>query len=49
MVSPSTEAALELHIGKTLAKNGHAQGDPADFDREFVVDGKFYLISWDAC
>ena len=40
MVSLTNEAALETHIEKALAKDGYRIGNPADFDREFAVDGK---------
>ena len=44
MVSQTNEAALESHIEIALAKDGYRVGDPADFDREFAVDGKLF---WD--
>ena len=44
MVSQTNEAALESHIENALAKDGYRVGDPADFDREFAVDGKLF---WD--
>lgn len=36
------EAALETHIENALAKDGYYIGTPADFDREFAVDGKLF-------
>lgn len=42
MVSQTNEAALESHIENALAKDGYAQGNPADFDREFAIDGKLF-------
>ncbi|ALY60535.1 TPA: type I restriction endonuclease subunit R [Pseudomonas aeruginosa] len=42
MVSQTNEAALETHIETTLAKDGYRIGSPADFDREFAVDGKLF-------
>jgi type I restriction enzyme, R subunit len=42
MVSQTNEAALESHIEIALAKDGYRVGDPADFDREFAVDGKVF-------
>ena len=42
MVSQTNEAALESHIENALAKDGYRVGDPADFDREFAVDGKLF-------
>nr|HRK38720.1 type I restriction endonuclease [Burkholderiaceae bacterium] len=42
MVSQTNEAALESHIEAALAKDGYRVGDPADFDREFAVDGKLF-------
>ena len=40
MVSQTNEAALETHIENALAKDGYCIGNPADFDREFALDGK---------
>jgi len=40
MVSQTNEAALETHIENALAKDGYFIGNPADFDREFAIDGK---------
>lgn len=42
MVSQTNEAALETHIENALAKDGYCIGNPADFDREFAIDGKFF-------
>ena len=42
MVSQTNEAALESHIENALAKDGYRVGDPANFDREFAVDGKLF-------
>lgn len=42
MVSQTNEAALETHIEKALAKDGYCIGNPADFDREFAIDGKLF-------
>ena len=42
MVSQTNEAALETHIENALAKDGYSIGNPADFDREFAIDGKFF-------
>lgn len=42
MVSQTNEAALETHIENTLAKDGYCIGNPADFDREFALDGKLF-------
>ncbi len=42
MVSKTNEAALETHIESALTKDGYCVGDPADFDREFAVDGKLF-------
>ncbi|WP_165668517.1 type I restriction endonuclease subunit R [Metapseudomonas otitidis] len=42
MVSQTNEAALETHIELTLAKDGYRVGSPADFDREFAIDGKLF-------
>ncbi|AXW69677.1 DEAD/DEAH box helicase [Ralstonia solanacearum] len=42
MVSKTNEAALETHIENALAKDGYCVGNPADFDREFAVDGKLF-------
>ena len=42
MVSQTNEAALESRIENALAKDGYRVGDPADFDREFAVDGKLF-------
>ncbi|WP_370682220.1 type I restriction endonuclease subunit R [Comamonas sp. GB3 AK4-5] len=42
MVSQTNEAALETHIENALAKDGYCIGNPADFDREFVIDGKLF-------
>lgn len=43
MVSQTNEAALETHIENALAKDGYCIGNPADFDREFAIDGKLFL------
>ena len=40
MVSQTNESALETHIENALAKDGYCIGGPADFDREFAIDGK---------
>lgn len=42
MVSQTNEVALETHIENALAKDGYYIGTPADFDREFAVDGKLF-------
>lgn len=42
MVSQTNEAALETHIENALAKDGYCIGNPADFDREFAIDGRFF-------
>ncbi|AXW50051.1 DEAD/DEAH box helicase (plasmid) [Ralstonia solanacearum] len=42
MVSQTSEAALETHIENALAKDGYCIGNPADFDREFAIDGKIF-------
>lgn len=42
MVSQTNEAALETHIENALAKDGYRIGNPADFDREFAIDGKLF-------
>ena len=42
MVSQTNEVALETHIETTLAKDGYRVGSPADFDREFAIDGKLF-------
>lgn len=42
MVSQTNEAALEAHIENALAKDGYCIGNPADFDREFAIDGKLF-------
>ena len=42
MVSQTNEAALETHIESALAKDGYCIGSPADFDREFALDGKLF-------
>ncbi|HGJ7737438.1 TPA: type I restriction endonuclease subunit R [Pseudomonas aeruginosa] len=42
MVSQTNEAALETHIELTLAKDGYRVGSPADFDKEFAIDGKLF-------
>ena len=42
MVSLTNEAALETHIENALAKDGCCIGNPADFDREFAIDGKLF-------
>ena len=42
MVSQTNEAALETHIENALAKDGYCIGSPADFDREFALDGKLF-------
>jgi len=42
MVSQTNEAALETHIENALAKDGYCIGIPADFDREFAIDGKLF-------
>lgn len=42
MVSQTNEAALETHIENALAKDGYCIGSPADFDREFAIDGKLF-------
>lgn len=43
MASQTNEAALETNIENTLAKDGYCIGSPADFDREFAIDGKLFL------
>ena len=42
MVSQTNEAALETHIENALAKDGYCIGNPADFNREFALDGKLF-------
>lgn len=42
MVSQTNEAALETHIENALAKDGYYIGNPADFEREFALDGKLF-------
>ncbi len=42
MVSQTNEAALETHIENALARDGYQVGNPADFDREFAIDGKLF-------
>ena len=42
MVSQTNEAALETHIENALAKDDYRIGNPADFDREFAIDGKLF-------
>ncbi len=42
MTSQTNEAALETHIEQALAKDGYHIGNPADFDREFAIDGKLF-------
>lgn len=42
MVSQTNEAALETHIENALAKDGYCIGNPADFDREYAIDGKLF-------
>lgn len=42
MVSQTNETALETHIENALAKDGYCIGNPADFDREFAIDGKLF-------
>lgn len=42
MVSQTNEAALETYIENALAKDGYCIGNPADFDREFAIDGKLF-------
>lgn len=42
MVSQTNEAALETRIENALAKDGYCIGNPADFDREFAIDGKLF-------
>lgn len=42
MVSQTNEAALETHIENALAQDGYLVGNPADFDREFAIDGKLF-------
>jgi len=42
MVSQTNEAALETHIENALAQDGYCIGTPADFDREFAIDGKLF-------
>ena len=44
MVSQTNEAALETHIETALVKDGYRVGNPADFDRTFVVDRQLF---WD--
>ena len=44
MASQTNEAALEAHIENALLKDGYRIGSPADFDREFAIDSKFF---WD--
>ncbi len=42
MVSQTNEAALETHIENVLARDGYRVGNPADFDREFAIDGRLF-------
>lgn len=42
MVSQTNEAALETHIENALTKDGYCTGNPADFNREFAIDGKLF-------
>ncbi|MDD2728743.1 type I restriction endonuclease [Malikia sp.] len=42
MVSQTNEAALEAHIENALTQDGYRVGNPADFDREFAIDGKLF-------
>jgi type I restriction enzyme R subunit len=42
MVSQTNEAALETHIENALVKDGYCIANPADFDREFAIDGKLF-------
>ncbi|MCD6706313.1 MAG: DEAD/DEAH box helicase family protein [Thiobacillus sp.] len=42
MVSQTNEAALETHIENALVRDGYRVGNPADFDREFAVDGRLF-------
>jgi type I restriction enzyme, R subunit len=42
MVSQTNEAALETHIENALAKDRYHIGNPANFDREFALDGKLF-------
>ena len=42
MVSQTNEAALETHIENALAKDGYCIGNPADFDKEFAIDGTLF-------
>lgn len=42
MVSQTNEAALETHIENALARDGYHVGSPADFDREFAIDGRLF-------
>lgn len=42
MVSQTNEAALEAHIENAFANNGYCAGNPADFDRVFAIDRKFF-------
>ncbi|ENO93718.1 type III restriction enzyme, res subunit [Thauera sp. 28] len=42
MVSRTNEKALETHIENALAKDGYCIGNPADFNREFAIDGKLF-------
>lgn len=44
MVSQTNEAALETHIETALVKDGYRVGNPADFDRTFMVDRQLF---WD--
>ncbi len=42
MVSQTNEAALETHVKNALVKDGYSIGNPADFDKEFALDGKLF-------
>lgn len=42
MVSQTNEAALEAHIENAFANDGYCVGSPADFDRVFAIDRKFF-------
>ncbi|MCB5195706.1 type I restriction endonuclease subunit R [Deefgea salmonis] len=42
MVSQTNEAALENHLENALAKDGWCIGNPADFNREFAIDGAVF-------
>lgn len=42
MTSQTNEAALETHIENALLKDGYHTGKPADFNREFAINGVLF-------